>query len=255
MIINGDDLGINRTVNEQAFALIERRQITSATLIANAPAVEDAIRQSRKHPSCSFGIHLNLTEFRPLTPPSEQGPLKPFLDEQGNFAGEGVLRSVPISARAKEAFFIEWCLQVKRVLALGLSVSHFDSHNHVHTMPALFPVLKRVQREYGIRKIRTTWNVYPISSPVASALLLKKQAWSFALRHYYRTITPEAFTSFAVFHELAKGPARTTLRKYKSIELMVHPGHPDYAEETRLVEGEWQQELGWNGELISYHDL
>lgn len=255
VIINSDDLGHNTQVNERAFDLIERQKITSATLIANAPALEEAVRQARKYPACSFGIHLNLTEFSPLTPPSKQEELKSYLNEKGEFAGEATLRAVPIKARAKTAFFKEWCLQVKRVLALGLPVTHFDSHNHVHTMPALFSVLKQVQREYGIRKIRTTWNVYPSSSQSTSILLLKKRFWSLALRHYYRTLTTKAFTSFGVFHSLANGPGRTKLMTYDSIELMVHPGNQDFSEETRLVEGEWQRDLGWHGKLISYHDL
>lgn len=255
VIINSDDLGVSSSVNEQTLDLIGRRQITSATLIANAPALEDAVRKIPKHVACSYGVHLNLTEFTPLTPPEELSSLKPFLDGNGCFAGEAVLRSVPINARARDAFFKEWCLQVKRVLSLGLSVSHFDSHNHVHTMPALFSVLKRVQREFGIRKVRTSWNVYSASSPPSLALLLKKQLWNLALRYYYPTVTTSAFTSFAVFYELAKHQRQSEFIRYDSMELMVHPGHPDFEEETQLLKRDWQRELGIQAQLISYWDL
>ncbi len=255
MIINSDDFGATQSVNDHTLDLIERGRITSATLIANAPALEDAVRRIPRHTRCSFGVHLNLTEFAPLTPPEELRNLKPFLDDKGCFAGEAVLRSVPIDARARDAFFKEWCLQVKRVLSLGLPVSHFDSHNHVHTMPALFTVLKRVQREFGIRKVRTSWNVYSASSPASSALLLKKQVWGLALRHYYRTVTTSAFTSFAVFYELAKSHRQPDLIQYDSMELMVHPGHPKFEKETQLLELDWQLELGIQTQLMSYSEL
>ena len=255
MIINSDDFGATISVNDHTLDLIERGRISSATLIANAPALEDAIRRIPRHTRCSFGVHLNLTEFAPLTPPEELNDLKPFLDGRGSFAGEAVLRSVPIDARARDAFFKEWCLQVKRVLSLGLSVSHFDSHNHVHTMPTLFQVLKRVQREFGIRKVRTSWNVYSASSPPSSALLLKKQLWNLALRYYYPTVTTSAFTSFAVFYELAKHQRRSEFIQYDSMELMVHPGHPDFEEETQLLKSDWQREFGIQAQLISYWDL
>src|SRR5262249_32273344 len=109
IIINSDDMGINSTVNEQTLDLIESRQITSATLLANAPALEDAVRRIPKHTRCSFGVHLNLTEFVPLTPPRDLSNLEPFLDSNGCFAGEAVLRSVPIDARARDTIFKEWC--------------------------------------------------------------------------------------------------------------------------------------------------
>ena len=255
VIINSDDMGINSSVNEQTLELIRRRLITSATLIANAPELEDAVQKIPKHMGCSYGVHLNLTEFTPLTPLEELSNLKPFLDGNGCFAGEAVLRSVPIDAKARDAFFREWCLQVKRVLSLGLSVSHLDSHNHVHTMPALFSVLKRVQREFGIRKVRTSWNVYSASSPPSSALLLKKQLWNLALRYYYRTVTTSAFSSFDVFYELVKSQRQSELIRYDSMELMVHPGHPDFEEETRILKRDWQRDLGIQIQLISYSDL
>ena len=51
------------------------RRITSATLIANAPSMEEAARRVPEGGNCSIGIHLNLTEFQPLTPPKELGIL------------------------------------------------------------------------------------------------------------------------------------------------------------------------------------
>src|SRR5262249_47660790 len=135
------------------------------------------------------------------------------------------------------------------------SVSHFDSHNHVHTMPALFPVLKRVQREFDVRKVRTSWNVYTTSSSPSATLLLKKRLWNLALRYYYPTVTTSAFTSFAVFYELAKRQRQSAFTQYDSMELMVHPGHPDFEEETKLLKGNWQVEFGIQTQLISYWDL
>src|SRR6516162_759961 len=61
LIINADDLGVSESVNNETFALMQSGLITSATLIANAPAFEDAVRNSKKFPHCSFGVHLNLS--------------------------------------------------------------------------------------------------------------------------------------------------------------------------------------------------
>jgi chitin disaccharide deacetylase len=251
VIINGDDFGYDQTVNESIADLIVRRRITSATLIANAPALEDAVRRIPGGSHCSFGVHLNLTQFEPLTPLKDRGVLSVCLDEKGYFRGEEYLRSTRITSALREAFFKELCFQAEKICALGVKISHFDSHNHVHTMPALFPVVKRLQRHFGIRKVRTTWNVRPPSCKASLLLILKKRIWDLALRHCYHTTTTSGFTSFAMFYDLAK----TTSLDHDSIELMVHPGHMHFEEETQLLCTDWQKTVPFSTELISYHDL
>ena len=167
IIINADDFGLNVCVNDRILDLMSRHRITSATFISNAPSVEDAVRKIPREAYCSFGVHLNLTQFEPLTPPKDRGILSACLDEKGYFLGEKYLRSTRITSTLRKAFFKELSLQVERMCALGVKISHFDSHNHVHTIPALFPVLKQLQEHFGIRKVRTTWNMF--SSPAPSA--------------------------------------------------------------------------------------
>lgn len=251
IIVNADDLGLNACVNDRIFDLMFRRRITSATLIANAPAVEEAARRVSERGNCSIGIHLNLTEFQPLTPPKELGILGSCLDEKGCFAGEEFLRTVKLTAQLKQEIFKELCLQVEKILSFGIQISHFDSHQHVHTIPALFPVVKRLQRHFGIRKVRTTWNIRPPSFKASPSLILKKRIWDFALRKYYRTITTSGFTSFTMFYDLA----RATSLNHDSIELMVHPGHIRFEEETQLLYTDWQRAVPFFTKLINYHDL
>lgn len=249
VILNADDFGLNTCVNDRILDLISRRRITSATLISNAPAVEDAVRRIPRGSHCSFGIHLNLTQFEPLTPLKDRGILSACLDEKGYFRGEEYLRSTPITSVLREAFFKELRLQAEKIGALGVKISHFDSHNHVHTMPALFPVLKRLQQHFGVRKVRTTWNIY--SCPAPSALVLKKRVWNFALCHYYKTTTTRGFTSFATFYDLA----RSRVLNQDSVELMVHPGHHQFEKETQLLSTDWDKDILFPIQLINYSDL
>jgi hypothetical protein len=67
VIVNADDLGMSREVNDAIFELMSRGRISSATILANAPATRDAARRAQAFPRCSFGVHLNLTQFEPLT--------------------------------------------------------------------------------------------------------------------------------------------------------------------------------------------
>src|ERR1700687_3982114 len=111
IIINADDLGIHRDVNDAIFALMGERRITSATLLANGAEVEDAARRLDGFPYCSFGAHLNLSEFRPLT---TGAGLKPILRADGCFAGNR-LREIRSTGALREAVFAEWSAQVERL--------------------------------------------------------------------------------------------------------------------------------------------
>ena len=246
IIINADDLGLNSTVNQRIFSLLERGQVTSATLLMNAQAIEEAVQGLRRFPRASFGIHLNVTEFVPLS----NHPGLAILRGPDGALANNVLK-VHLNWAACEAVYREWCAQVERALALGIPVSHLDSHHHAHTIPALFLALKRLQIRFGIRRVRLTRNVYRLGERLPLGKPQAKAAWNLALGRVYRTRTTDGFTDFAAFHaRLAAGvPVRGTY------ELMCHPGHPRFEEETSLLETPWLSTLAPNAQLITYNDL
>ena len=97
IIINADDLGISQEVNDAIFGLMAEGRITSATVLANGPAVEDAAKRLAEFPKCSFGVHLNLTQFKAI---SSAPGLKPIVDRDGDFAGN--IRAVPLTPGLRE---------------------------------------------------------------------------------------------------------------------------------------------------------
>ena len=246
VLINADDLGYSSVVNDSIFDLIERGLVTSPTLMANAPAIEEASRRLCQYPQASFGIHLNLTEFPPLT---KNTALTPLLDSDGCMhSGAIALRLTSLTLAAMEA---ELTAQVQRVINLGVSVSHFDSHHHCHTRPQIFPILKRLQKRFGVRRVRLSRNVFDVNEIVSPLLRAKKAMWNAALRHCSPTRTTDGFLSFQSFHEhLCQG----TLSK-GVVELMCHPGNSLFQEENRLLTGDWIQRLPPGIRLISYNDV
>lgn len=179
IIVNADDLGESLAINDEIFSRIESGKITSATILANGEAVADAATRCARFPNASFGVHLNATDGYPLAPTSG---LAPILNESGRFDGDK-LRRVSINSTLREALYVEWAAQISRLIDAGVPVSHFDGHHHIHTTPGVFRVVKRLQRHFGIRKVRISRNLYSESSPPRTgSLLWKKSIWNFALR-------------------------------------------------------------------------
>jgi predicted glycoside hydrolase/deacetylase ChbG (UPF0249 family) len=246
VIINADDLGISQRVNETTFDLMSKGRISSATIMANGPASRDAARHASRFSQCSFGVHLNVTQFEPLT----AGPgARLLVDQRGRMSRAN--EAARPSAQRLRAVYEELCAQVERVASMGVLISHLDSHNHVHTRPFFFPVVKALQRRYGIGRARLSKNFYAADRPCPAALLVKKHAYNWALRSLYATRTTNAFTEFLTYH----GADRARQRSIGCIELMVHPGAPDAEAETAIVASDWTARADLPVQLISYAQL
>jgi chitin disaccharide deacetylase len=248
IIVNADDLGMSEAVNAAIFEGMRRKVITSATMLSNGGAVESAARELHQFPFCSFGVHLNLTEFEPVRPESRKD-LAVILDQNGCFDGNRV-REVSISRKMLEAIFREWCAQIENLIRVGVKPSHFDAHHHVHTIPQFLPVMARLRRRYKINKIRISRNMYDDSERPGKLLLAKKRVFNSALRVMgFRTT--DLFTDLGTFIKLcAEKPPRTT-----DAELMTHPGSLPRNEETDLLAGDWPGRLSYRTTLVSYNAL
>jgi predicted glycoside hydrolase/deacetylase ChbG (UPF0249 family) len=248
-------MGRSRVADEKALALMERGLVTSATLVASGEALEEFVRDSAPFPQCSFGVHLFLEEFPLLT---RSQPLLDYRESGWAFVPPAAPEPAGLK-HLKQACYREWMAQIARVRSLGVAVTHMDSHHYVHTLPLLFTVLKRVQLEAGIRKVRISHNCY--DPPTSWQTLQKKRLFNAALRWLVPTRTTAHFTFFGSFHALM---LRHALPRLSSIELMVHPGAahymlpdvaPFYEQEIQDLCSDWRQRLAREHTLISYYQL
>jgi chitin disaccharide deacetylase len=247
IIINADDLGLSRQVNEAVKVLMSSGVVTSATIMANGPCWSEAVDLARSMPDRSFGVHLNLTEGHPLT---GSHSLEPLVDDEGNFRKLDHYHH--LSPAVMKAVLRELCAQVERLNSSGIRISHLDSHQHIHTQPRFFGILKRIQSLFRIRKVRISKNIYRPFQVLRSPLLRHQKAlWNFALRSFYRTQTTAGFTDFRTFMEVAQHHGLP----HSSLEIMAHPGNEKHAEETALLASWKPRELPFSVRLINYHEL
>ena len=118
--------------------------------------------------------------------------------------------------------------------------------------------LKKLQKKFGIRKVRGTMNWYHHDKRQPPfGLLLRKKAWRFVLCSYFSSKTTDYFTKADWFLKSLEDGGKDI----GIVELMCHPGHPyypgqDYSiDEKKLLCSEWVNKSPFRIELISYNQL
>jgi chitin disaccharide deacetylase len=249
-IVNADDLGASENINDTIFNLMESGLVTSSSIMTNAPAFEHAVQRIKKFPQCSFGVHLNLTVFRPLI---KSKAIEPILDNEGNLSIKYFYST--LSTDLLKALQEELTAQVQKAFDAGIPVSHFDSHHHVHTKPRLFFILKDLQRRFGIRRVRSTINLLPPGQQLSFLNSFKKKLFILALRRFWATRSPDCLCDFMDYYKLLEAGSNP---RVQSIELMVHPGAKSerYEKELELLQSEnWRKLLPKHTHIGSYLSL
>jgi hopanoid biosynthesis associated protein HpnK len=154
VIINADDFGLSSAVNEAVFAAAESGALSSATIMANMPGFDEAVRGSRGNPRLGIGVHLNILRGRPVCDtsrvPSLTGRDGRFLESALSLAWRAF--SGRLDAGEMEE---EFAAQIERVIRCGISPTHVDSEKHTHlAFPTIGRAACRAAKRFGIKSIR-----------------------------------------------------------------------------------------------------
>jgi hopanoid biosynthesis associated protein HpnK len=153
LIVTADDFGRDVAINEAVEAASRDGILCGASLMVAAPAAADAVARAHRLPELRVGLHLVLTDGRPLLPPGEiRGLVRPdgrFDDNQTRaglryFFVPGMRRLLAAEIRAQfEAF-----------RATGLALDHVDAHQHMHLHPTIARLIVEIGRSYGMHAVR-----------------------------------------------------------------------------------------------------
>lgn len=162
VIINADDFGLTRGVNRAVLELHQAGVLTSATLMAQAAATEDAIEIALKTSPLGVGCHVVLLDGRPQRSPRE---ILTLVDpDTGQFHSNlgTFLRNLLLGCIRPADIQSEAAAQINRLQSSGLRLTHIDTHKHTHMFPAVLRPLLRAARSAGILSVRNpfepTWS-------------------------------------------------------------------------------------------------
>jgi len=172
LIINADDFGLTVGVNRAILEAHQHGVVTSATMMANAGAVEDAVARAR-NARLSVGCHVVLIDGAPLLPSQDVLSLVSgdarrarFRDGWLGFASRALRRRFDEDQIAAE---VE--AQIRKIQQHGLTVTQVDSHKHVHLLPPVLAPMLRAAKACGVRAVR---NPFAPLKPLALAHLARR---------------------------------------------------------------------------------
>ena len=157
LIINADDFGLTPGVNRAIVQLYHAGALTSTSLMATAPAVEDAIDLALRNPGLGVGCHLNFVEGSPAAHPESIPTLlgadgKTFRPSMADFA-QAVLRG----SVEPEEIALETQAQIQRLQRAGIDVTHVDTHKHTHVFPVIARTIVHIAQRCGVHAIRNPY--------------------------------------------------------------------------------------------------
>jgi len=153
LIVNADDFGLTRGVNEGIARAFREGILTSTTLMANGPAFADAVEQARANPGLGVGCHLVLVGGRSVAAPKQAGSLA---DRNGMLPRSLLALVTQLTCGRVQPKDIEseFRAQIERVRSAGIKPTHLDTHKHTHSHPKVMEALARVAKEFGITRVR-----------------------------------------------------------------------------------------------------
>ena len=287
LIINADDFGLTDGINRGIGEAHTNGIVSSATLMANATAFDQAVRQASGSPRLSVGCHVILVDGAPVLDASEISTLMTrqpngdrFHENLSGFASRALTGRLDPGQIEAEAL-----AQIRKLQSSGIAVSHLDSHKHTHMFPVVYRGLLRAARRCGIRAVRNPFS--PHVSVSFRALRKDPRLWKRHLQvrglrrleaHFLRAVAEAGMiTTDGCLGVVATGALDLSVFEWivKSVpqgtwEFVCHPGYTDSdldkvktrlresrVEELKVLTSREARDIleRQNIELISYHEL
>lgn len=243
LIINADDFGLAPGVNRAIVELQQAGALSSTTLMATAPYFSPAVYLAFVQPRLSVGCHVVLVDGSPLLRPDEVPSLldarRPAALSLRPTVGS-FLRDLMRGRIREQEIEAETTAQIRRIQSSGVTVSHIDSHKHIHAFPRALAPLLRAAKHCGVDCVRNpfepSWSLRASRVPGAwrraqvHALRSQQRAFS-RLTKEYGIFTTDGSIGILATGSLDADVLRSLLRAMPegTWELVCHPGYHDRA--------------------------
>lgn len=167
LIVNADDFGRSHSINAAVIRAHREGILTSASLMVNEDASDEAVALAIENPGLGVGLHLTLVCGHSALAPDE---IPGLVDSQRQFGNCPVKAGFRYFANRKlrPQLETEIAAQFKKFHATGLSLDHVNGHLHFHLHPTILKILLDRAEPLDIRRMRLTREPFGMDVPLAS---------------------------------------------------------------------------------------
>lgn len=234
LIVNADDFGRHELINRAVERAFVNGCLKSATLMAGGVAFDDAVKLAKNLRGLGVGIHFTLANGNPVLPPDE---IPTLVTADGIFYGDYVaflkryLRGKISLAEVRA----ELAAQLEKISRTGLTLTHFDSHQHLHHVPGIIDIALDLAATKNISAMRVADTRIFDGEPENFGQLIGRAGLSslakFAAHkaHKKNFVTPEHFAGIVAGESVTENFLLKLIANLRggTTEVMLHPGTDD----------------------------
>ena len=155
LIVNADDFGRSRSINEAVIRAHREGILTSTSLMVNEPAFDDAVKLARENPRLGVGLHLTLLMGHAALAPEI---IPGLVNSCGEFSNRPAAAGMAyfFKRRLRPQLRAEIHAQFEKYHSTGLPLDHVNGHLHLHLHPVIFGLLMEDGEKLGLRHLRLT---------------------------------------------------------------------------------------------------
>ena len=225
IILNADDLGFSKGVNEAILKANTEGYLSHASLMANTKCFDHAISEIIPNcPQLKVGVHVNLTCAAALL----SGNILSINGELKNTFVTLLFRRK--TKKVLEDLEKEIELQILKIKNAGINISHIDGHEHVHIIPSVNKIVRKLAKKYNISRVReineNIFESYQFNGRTASFANVIKLLLLKFLSLFNENSGEIGFYSMLNTCEInGKNlfPFLQNCKTYETVEVMVHP--------------------------------
>jgi hopanoid biosynthesis associated protein HpnK len=167
LIVNADDFGRSQSINQAVIHAHQNGILTTASLMVNEPAFEEAVRLAKENPALGVGLHLTLVCGHAASAP---GRIPDLVNADGRLSDDPVRTGLRYALRWSLRSQLEREIEAQfvRFQATGLPMDHVNGHLHFHMHPVVFSILRQRAREWNITRLRLTRDRFWLNLKLAS---------------------------------------------------------------------------------------
>jgi chitin disaccharide deacetylase len=167
LIVNADDFGRSSSINQAVIRAHKEGILTTASLMVNESAFDEAVTLAKANPTLGVGLHLTLLCGHSCLPPTQ---IPGLVNSQREFTNSpsGAGFRYFFGRQLRDQLRAEIHAQFQKFRDAGLPLDHVNGHLHLHLHPTIFRILMRDAAQLGVERLRLTFDPFFLNLRIAS---------------------------------------------------------------------------------------